>query len=274
MSGRALALGLLLGAVGFSAASAPKAVPDIRIYRLDCGRGTLDKNLFSDVHAYPDGAQISLVIGCYLIRHGGDLLLWDTGLGPDMIGSKGPATLDQRLEPQLAKLGVAPGDVKFVGVSHYHADHVGQAKSFPQARLLIGAREFDALFGPAPTAAEQAKPLQNWADGKNVEKIVGDHDVFGDGTVTTLALPGHTPGHMALLVRLKNAGPIILSGDQYHFAENRANKGVPTFNWDRADTVASSDRMEGLVRNLNAQLVIQHEPADVAPFATPKGYLD
>jgi N-acyl homoserine lactone hydrolase len=78
-----------------------------------------------------------------------------------------------------------------------------------------------------------------------------------------LKLPGHTPGHNALLVRLAS-GPVLLSGDQYHFTEQVANRGVPSFNHDRADTLASHDRFDRIARNLGAKVIIQHEPADVA----------
>jgi glyoxylase-like metal-dependent hydrolase (beta-lactamase superfamily II) len=76
-------------------------------------------------------------------------------------------------------------------------------------------------------------------------------------------MPGHTEGHQALLVRLAS-GPVLISGDQYHFTANRQFGGVPSFNVDRADTLASHDRFEKLARNLKAKVVIQHEPDDIA----------
>ena len=85
-----------------------------------------------------------------------------------------------------------------------------------------------------------------------------------------LKLPGHTPGHYALLVRLAS-GPVLLSGDQYHFTEQVKNRGVPPFNHDRADTLASSDRFDRIAANLKAKVIIQHEPADIAKLpAFPK----
>lgn len=79
--------------------------------------------------------------------------------------------------------------------------------------------------------------------------------------------PSHTPGHHALLVHLAS-GTVLLSGDQYHFTENRRVGGVPGFNRDRADTLASHDRFEKLATNAKAKVVIQHEPADVAKLPT------
>jgi glyoxylase-like metal-dependent hydrolase (beta-lactamase superfamily II) len=78
-----------------------------------------------------------------------------------------------------------------------------------------------------------------------------------------LNLQGHTPGHRGLLVRLAS-GPVLLSGDTYHFTEQVARRGVPPFNTNRADSLASMDRFDRLGRNLRATVIIQHEPADVA----------
>ena len=77
-------------------------------------------------------------------------------------------------------------------------------------------------------------------------------------------LPGHTPGHHALMVKLKNKGNVLLSGDQAHFNENYESEGVPDFNTDRADTLASFKRFKDMARDSKATVIIQHEPADIA----------
>jgi len=104
-----------------------------------------------------------------------------------------------------------------------------------------------------------------------IEPVVGDKDIFGDGSVVMIDLPGHTPGHHALLVKLAHTGYVLLSGDAAHFAENYASNGVPSFNSNRADTLASFDRFKKLAANLHATVIIQHEPADIAKLpAFPK----
>jgi len=65
-------------------------------------------------------------------------------------------------------------------------------------------------------------------------------------------------------VRLKQMGPVLLSGDQYHFTEQMETRGVPPFNWNRAATLASHDRFEQIAANTGATVIIQHEPADVS----------
>jgi glyoxylase-like metal-dependent hydrolase (beta-lactamase superfamily II) len=257
--------GLGLAAVSALLVSAAPAPAPLSLWRLDCGSIAI-KNLsvFSDTFLYA-GEQKTLTASCYLIRNGDKLLLWDTGLDGALIGKPqtddfGTSSLRERVVPQLARIGVKPADVIFVGISHYHDDHTGQAADFPGATLLIGKADY-AVVKQWPSAA---KRFAHWlTGGGKVEEVAGDKDVFGDGRVTILAMPGHTEGHQALLVQLAS-GPVLLSGDQYHFTEQVANRGVPTFNTDRAQTLASMDRFERIAANLKAKVIIQHEPGDIA----------
>lgn len=263
---RALAIGL--GWLALTGLQAPTVPPLMEMWRLDCGNFTFtDFNaFFSDTSEYRPGPK-ALVGSCYLIRHGTDYMLWDTGIPAGVVGhpietAQLRATLDASLVDQLARIGVRPDQVGIVGISHYHFDHTGQAASFPHARLIMGAGDIAALRGTDPGV--EREPLAPWlAGGGQVTEARGDHDVFGDGKVIMLNLPGHTPGHRGLLVRLAS-GPVLLSGDTYHFAEQVARRGVPPFNTDRAQSLASMDRFDRLGRNLHANVIIQHEPADVA----------
>lgn len=262
---------LVLGAAGMCvAAFAPKADESISIARLDCG-DLYVKNYgasFSDTFDYPNGSK-HLVDSCYLIRNKGRYLLWDTGLPKSLLGRSfdtpmQSVSLRRSIVDQLQELGVAPGQIEIIGISHWHFDHVGQADDFPNARLIIGKADADALRAN-PTADEDSlSALKHWLSGSGkLELASGDKDVFGDGRVVMLDTPGHTAGHHALLVRL-GSGPVLLSGDLYHFTAQVKNRGVPIFNHNRADTLASMDRVQRIASNLRARLIIQHEPADVA----------
>jgi N-acyl homoserine lactone hydrolase len=250
-------------------APAPKPAADVELWRLDCGGVQVnDLNAFSDTLAY-SGQKKRLVVSCYLIRHGSDYLLWDTGLPEAVIGKPVSATdamspiLTTTIKRQLAQIGVKPEQIGRVGISHYHFDHTGQAAGFPGATLLIGKGDADALSAGKPGTS--AEPLKPWfGGGAKIEAINADKDVFGDGSVTLLNLPGHTPGHHALLVVLKGKGPVLLSGDLAHFRENYDTNGVPPFNTDRAATLASLDRFKKLAGNVKATVILQHEPGDVA----------
>ena len=268
-------LAAILAWFALGAMQAPPAPPapapaQISLWRLDCGEFVINQYgaFFSDTFQYPPGPK-TIVGSCYLIRHGDRYMLWDTGLTDALIGhgfSNAAQTLSLRrsLVDQLAQIHVRPEQIEIIGISHWHFDHTGQARRFPQARLIMGRADVELLRGTPPVDEDSARGLAPWlTGGGTLDAIDGDKDVFGDGRVVMLAMPGHTPGHYSLLVRLAS-GPVLLSGDLYHFTEQVANRGVPPFNDDRADTLASMDRFERIARNLGARTIIQHEPADIA----------
>lgn len=241
---------------------------DIEMWRIDCGKIELsDTAPFSDAHLY-DGEERTLVVSCYLIRNGGRYLLWDAGLTSDLVGTsltQGVFTvsMERSIVDQLAELELGPDQVTFVGVSHYHFDHTSQLPDFPASTLLIGAGDWDAVKATSgPTPLIDPRPFGPWLgeDASPVTPVPHDHDVFGDGSVIMKAMPGHTPGHTSLLVRLPNSGDFLLTGDLYHFEEQVENRGVPEFNTDRADTLASFERFNAIARALDATVLIQHDP--------------
>jgi N-acyl homoserine lactone hydrolase len=263
-------LSLFAAAAGLVALSAPAAAqaptPAIQMWRLDCGTIQVSNlDVFSDTYLYA-GQKKTLTDSCYLIRHGENYLLWDSGLPGELAGRTAPPSgpftmsLKTRIVDQLARIGVRPDQVNFIGISHNHDDHLGQAADFPKATLLIGAEDYEA------TAKGSSAPrLAPWIrNGAKVERLKGDHDVFGDGSVVILDMPGHTHGHQSLLVRLPRTGNVLLTGDLYHFTENMKNRGVPSFNADRSDTLGSFDRFDGIAKTQKARVIIQHEPGDVA----------
>jgi glyoxylase-like metal-dependent hydrolase (beta-lactamase superfamily II) len=254
---------LQLLAVACTLAGLPGAwaqpAPEVTLTRLDCGNGFNDQRRFSDSFAYTE-PRVPFTFSCYVIRHGDDVMVWDTGYLP---GSN-PNAPTVTLTAQLAQLNIRPEQVKFVGISHFHADHTGQLPSLPAATLLIGDREWAALTAPQPMAGANVAGFQHWiGGGGKLEALSADKDVFGDGTVVILRTPGHTPGHQSLLVRLKQTGPVILTGDAVHFRENWDSNGVPGFNYDRAQTVASIERLKQIQNNLHATVIIQHDPRDI-----------
>lgn len=262
--------GLLMAGTAHAAAPVP-----VSLTRLDCGKiVAFDLDLFSDTRAYV-GQHRDLAASCYLIRHGDTYMLWDTGIPKAMLNhvpdpKQGlDAVLTVTIVDQLAKLGIKPEQISIIGISHDHFDHTGQAPDFPQARLLLGKGDIDDMRA---NKDYRALPLKHWLDdGGALEPVSGDKDIFGDGSVVMLDLPGHTPGHHGLLVKLQHKGYVLLSGDVSHFATNYDSDGVPSFNSNRADTLASLDRFKKLAANLHATVIIQHEPADIAKLpAFPK----
>jgi N-acyl homoserine lactone hydrolase len=256
---------LLLAGLCAAALVAQQALaqaPEMSLARLDCGTPnppTLVNQRFSDTYAYGD-LKLQLIYSCYLIKHGDDYLLWDAGhaMTTPNVAPK------VSLVDQLAQINLKPEQIKYVGISHYHGDHVGQAGSFPKSTLLIGKGDWDVLTSPKPPEMAVAAPFATWikGDGK-VEAVPLDKDVFGDGSVIMLYTPGHTPGHHSLLVKLPQMGAVLVSGDLAHFRENYETNGVPTLNTDRAQTLASLDRVKKIVAGAKATVIIQHDPRDL-----------
>jgi glyoxylase-like metal-dependent hydrolase (beta-lactamase superfamily II) len=251
-----------LCAAAFVAHQSQAQAPDLSLARLDCGTPaapTLVNQRFSDTYGYGD-LKIQLIYSCYLVKHGDDYLLWDAGhaMTTPNVAPK------VSLVDQLAKINLKPEQIKFIGISHYHGDHVGQAGSFPKSTLLIGKGDWDEITSAKPREGVVAAPFASWVKGESkVEPVALDRDVFGDGSVLMLYTPGHTPGHHSLLVKLPQMGAVLISGDLMHFRENYETNGVPTFNTDRAQTLASLDRVKKIVAGTKATVVIQHDARDL-----------
>lgn len=252
--------------------------PTVKLWRLDCGSIRVDDlNEFSDTYAYT-GRSKRLAASCYLIAHGDSYMVWDLGLPPEVRGQAltgkdaKDETFSASVVEQLARVGVTPQQVDKIGISHYHYDHTGQAADFPEATLLMGQADVQALRLPDNP---QAKPLAHWLSGGGaLDEVKGDKDVYGDGTVVMLDLPGHTPGHHGLLVRLAHRGVVLLTGDLAHFRENYDGNGVPPFNTDRSQTLASLARFKEIARNLHATVIIQHEEKDIGKLPRFPAYAD
>lgn len=262
-------------------AYAADAIKSVRLYALDCGHIDI-KNMgfFSDTGEY-DGKPGALVAPCFLIRHPKGTLVWDTGLGDKLAEKKEGVDLPGgfhisvpvTLAGQLGQLGLAPADVTYVAFSHFHFDHTSNANLFSGATWILNKRELEwALSDPTPFAVDPST-FSGYKTAKT-QLIDGDYDVFGDGSVRILKAPGHTPGHQVLEIKLRKGGTYILSGDLYHTRANRQFHRVPGFNFDRADSLASIDRIEKIVHNTKARLVVQHDPVDFKLLPKFPGYLE
>lgn len=241
-----------------------------RLYVLECGR-----SVTPDVSAnWSPGVNVGVARefsdNCYLIRHRDRWLLWDTGMA-DAIADKPEGVtvangllklfVERPLRAQLRALGLAPEDITDLAVSHFHADHVGNANLFTRATLYVQKAESDAAFGPEPGRYGFVPALYEKLAGNPRRELVGEFDVFGDGAVRILPTPGHTPGHQSLLVRLPRRGAVVLSGDMVHFDDNWTHRRVPARNFDAAQTTASMHYVARVLETEGAQLWINHDKA-------------
>jgi N-acyl homoserine lactone hydrolase len=270
----------IAGAAAAGLAYAADTVKGLRFYTLDCGRGEFkDMGMFSDTGEY-DHKPGTIVVPCYVIRHPKGTLLWDTGLGDKLaedkkgVDNKGVHLyVDVPLLQQLKTLGLAPADITYVAFSHFHFDHTGNANAFGSSTWIINNAELAWAQGSPPPFGVDADKISGYKTAKT-QMIDGDYDVFGDGSVRILKAPGHTPGHQVLALKLKNSGTVILAGDLYHTRDNRKFRRVPGFNYGRAETLASIDRIEKIVTRTKARLVVQHDPVDFKSLPKFPAYLD
>jgi len=265
---RLVALGLAnamaLGSQASVAALAPMPkVTSPRLYVFDCG--TLVYNRPEDYNLKRDEVKdTNMGVTCYLVVHPRGMLIYDTGLNDRLVGRPlyenvldGYAQVKfNTLSGQLADIGITPRNIDYLVLSHYHWDHIGNAGDFAGSTWLVYQGDRDRMF----TSAARAQPWFNQysaLENSRTKILTGDYDVFGDGSVIVLATPGHTEGHCSLLVRLKNTGPVVLSGDLYHYQEERDRRRMPDEE-KATGTVQSRQKVEDLLRRTGAQLWIGH----------------
>jgi glyoxylase-like metal-dependent hydrolase (beta-lactamase superfamily II) len=169
---------------------------------------------------------------------------------------------------------VAPADISRIAFSHFHSDHVGNANLFTAATLYIQEPEYDAAFGPDAAKFGFAPKFYDKLAGNKVMKLHGDDDVFGDGSVTIISTPGHTPGHQSLLVRLPRSGAVVLSGDMVHFQDNWDHRRVPARNFNKEESAQSMERVAKLLEAEHAKLWINHDKAQSASVAHAPGFVE
>lgn len=258
-----------------------RSVDALRLYVLDCGRiDVSNMGVFDRGGAY-EGQSRAMVDTCFLVRHPEGDLMWDAGL-PDSINEAPDGVVSdvftlkvpKTLQGQLERIGAPPAAVEFFSVSHSHFDHVGNANLFKTATFIVHEQELAHMF--RPEARQDAQAFGGYSDLEAAKKATfsDSYDVFGDGKVIIIAMPGHTPGHSVLLVNLEHTGPILLSGDLYHLTPARANKTIPTFNTGADQTLASMEKFEQLARDSGARVIIQHETADFELLPRAPAYLD
>jgi len=161
---------------------------------------------------------------------------------------------------QLAEVGYSPAKITYLALSHYHYDHTPRTRmSLQNATWLVRQDERDAMFADRAPGVTQPSSYAALRNSRTLIIKTDDHDVFGDGRVVIKSAPGHTPGHQILYVKLAKTGDVVLSGDLYHYPEERTLNRVPTFEFNQDQTRATRVTIEALLKRTGAQLWIQHD---------------
>jgi glyoxylase-like metal-dependent hydrolase (beta-lactamase superfamily II) len=287
-----LAVTALATGVVPTAAQRATAPASLRLYVFDCGR--LEGG---DVSRFrlkrEEMATTDMSVACYLIVHPRGTLIWDAGAVPDRdIDAAGAnqqshryqivlpnkaerfVTTTRTLESQLKAAGYSPADITYLALSHYHYDHTANANLFAAATWLARPIERDAMFAAKPPDLLQPSSYSALGTSKTIAIDKPDYDVFGDGTVVLKLAPGHTPGHQVLFLRLAHTGPVVVSGDLYHYPEERALHRIPSFDADESQTAASRAALDVFLKQTGAQLWIQHDFIANAKLKKAPNYYD
>jgi N-acyl homoserine lactone hydrolase len=277
----AMLMKLLLATVAAVFAWSPiaQAPPSVKLYIFDCG--TL-KSGNPDVLLARGVTTTDMSVTAYLVVHPRGTLLWDTGVIPDDLIQPGGttearATVHKTLRSQMAEVGYKPSDITYLALSHNHYDHSANANAFAGSTWLVQKAERAAMFPDIPPQnPNNASARFNALKNSKTELLDGDYDVFNDGTVVIVATPGHTPGHQSLLVNLRKTGPIVLSGDLYHYPAERTLKDFTPFAalGNAEKEIASKAKMEALLKEKKATLWIQHDILAYAQLKKSPAYYE
>ncbi len=266
---RKLAMLSVLVLFGASLAQAaekhPKTPKSLRLYIFDCG---VIHTTNTDAYSLKkeEVGSTEMAIPCILVVHPKGTLMWDNGDIPDSAfkpgggqATAGVVTQARPLLPQLAEVGYTPADITYLAMSHYHGDHVANANSFAGSTWLVRKVERDRMFSADPIPRSDPANYGLLKNSKTVIIDKDEFDVFGDGKVIIKSTPGHTPGHQSLFLKLAKTGPVALSGDLYHYPEERTLGRLPVSEFNKDQTAASRADLEVFLKKTGAQLWIQHD---------------
>jgi glyoxylase-like metal-dependent hydrolase (beta-lactamase superfamily II) len=240
--------------------------------------GTLETTR-SDVYyryqAYgePDGPQV-LDYYFWIVRRSDETILVDTGFDPDVGRRRGRTCL---IEPAqaMATLGIGPETVSRVVLTHLHYDHTGNVGLFPDAELLVAARELDFWLGPLARRPQFAHTVEAGelghvlaaVDAGRVRRLEGGEEI-AEG-VHAILLGGHSPGQIALSIDAV-AGWVVLASDALHFYEELERDRPFGVLADLAETYEAYDTLRELA-SPGAHLVPGHDAAVMTRYPHVEG---
>lgn len=242
----------------------------MRLYAMSCGRIRSRKNVF--VSDADRNEVIEAPMPVFLITHPEGNILFDTGPYPGVF--RDPLSywggLAKAFEPigdersdvlsQLRNIGLDQKDIKYVVNSHLHFDHAGGNQFFQESTFLVSRKELQSARDPELEGKGYFRA--DWDHPLDYHQLDGELDIYGDGSVMIIPMPGHTLGHQILLVRLKRQGSIVLSGDSVPCRENFVNFVIPRNNIDDEMARSSVESLHSIVEKEEALLIYGHDPSE------------
>lgn len=248
--------------------AAPPPPPSVRVYIFNCGNFNLnDPGRYSLKRE--EMATTLMSVACYLVAHPKGTLMWDVGVIPDAsLAGGAPVTLklpigsayaSRSLGSQLSAIGYSPSDITYLALSHFHFDHTANANMFAGATWLVRQKERDLMFADPPDPRATVANFAALRNSKTVMVKDNEHDVFGDGTVILKSAPGHSPDHQVLFVKMAKTGPVVISGDLYHYPEELKLDRLPAADFNPEQTVVSRKVIDQFIKKHHARFWIQHD---------------
>lgn len=212
-------------------------LPAIEVSFLRCGRITIPT--FIAARGALSSAPCTIAHSAVLIRHPQATFLYDTGLSGDIYlylrdqslffrKTLANFTFEQSLRSHLQHLEMQPDDLDFALISHLHWDHVSGLPDIPGVPARINRVEYeaaklallDANHGLVRSLLDET-PIELFdCNGPAYEGFHSSLDLFGDGSIVLVPLPGHTPGNTGMFVNRSNGSRLLLLGDAVWVAEN------------------------------------------------------
>jgi glyoxylase-like metal-dependent hydrolase (beta-lactamase superfamily II) len=223
------------------------------------------------------GETMDIPVSCALLKHAQGLVLFDTGCHPEAATNAearwGPVArsivpifaANETLIAQLPLAGVAAEDIDVVVCSHLHFDHCGCNAFFPRATVLAQAAELAAA--EADDGLAMGYPSIEWKLPAPIQTIEGERDLFGDGRIVLLPVPGHTPGMMAVHAVLDRDGAFVLASDAVAVRAHLDQRYVPKNTRIVDQALASIDAIARL-RDGGATVLFGHDAEQWASLRT------
>jgi len=259
----------------------------LRLYVLDCGVLNVTAEGVERYHVTPaEVGETRMSVPCFLVAHPRGTLLWDLGVIPDAdvsdqtagarssVNPTVAAVVTRTLASQLAQVGYQPSDVTYIAISHAHIDHSANMNAFAGSTWLARQAEREFMWAEGNTRVRPAF----YTELKNRKPLVIDrdeYDVFGDGKVVIKSAPGHTPGHQVLILNLAATGRVMLSGDLYHYPQERAlHRPPPDNEYSVQQSTASRVAIEEYLQKTGTALWIEHDFAANARLRKAPAYYE
>ena len=240
----------------------------MKMHFLEGGRLRMRRSIF--VPGASKEEMIELPVHATLLRHKGGNVLFDSGCNPEAAVdaqarwgglSKVMTPIfapEQTVVRQLETVGLKPDDIDVIICSHLHPDHCGCNSYFRKATILCHEAEVAAAKADG---AENAGYLpREWDQPRGFQTFSSDHDVFGDGRLVVIPMPGHTPGMSVARVELEKEGEFVLASDAAPLQDNIETGTAPKNTWDMDLAAAALVRLKTL-RDGGATIVSGHDEA-------------